>query len=172
MGKRHNGSMRRCLTAVVLAAPLLAAGAPAADARSRDLWATVNICDTERYPNMMGVRARMPGNGTRARMYMRFQAQFYNPVLQRWTPTGARTGFRYVGSARFRWREAGHTFSFRPPAPGASFRLRGLVHFKWRGRRRGRAVVRRARRQTRQLLIAPLGADPPGFSAGRCTLSG
>jgi hypothetical protein len=33
-----------------------------------ELWATVNICDTEKNPDSMGIRAGMPGNGTDQRL--------------------------------------------------------------------------------------------------------
>ena len=56
---------RSIIPAAVVAA--LAAAAPAAHASARDLWATVNVCDTKAHPNMMGVRARMPGDGTHRR---------------------------------------------------------------------------------------------------------
>jgi hypothetical protein len=46
-----------------------------ARAAASRLWATVNVCDTERSPDAMGVRASMPGNGKPQVMFMRFTAQ-------------------------------------------------------------------------------------------------
>jgi hypothetical protein len=57
----------------------LALPAPAA-AGDADLWATINICDTEAYPNVLGVRASMPGNRTRQKMWMRFRATYYDAL--------------------------------------------------------------------------------------------
>src|SRR3712207_9424911 len=67
---------RTTLTALLaaLAALMLAPGLAAG--KNKNLWATVNICDTVRHPDRMGLRARMPGNGTNQRMYMRFVAQY------------------------------------------------------------------------------------------------
>ena len=66
--------MRKLSLAMLVA---LAAAAPA-QAGHPDLWATVNVCDTAAFPDAMGVRASMPGNGTRQRMYMRFNASWYD----------------------------------------------------------------------------------------------
>ena len=59
----------------------LALPAPAA-AGDADLWATINICDTEAYPNVLGVRASMPGNRTRQKMWMRFRATYYDRATE------------------------------------------------------------------------------------------
>src|SRR5437764_624121 len=52
--------MRRMLVAAVVA---LATVPASAGAQSRDLWTTVNLCNTPAHPNQMGVRGRMPGDG-------------------------------------------------------------------------------------------------------------
>ena len=44
--------------------------------RSRDLWATVNICDTAKHPDAIGIRASMPGTPKHARLAMRFRVQY------------------------------------------------------------------------------------------------
>ena len=62
----------------------LALPAPATASHRGRLWATVNICDTERYPNMLGVRASMPGNGTRQTMWMRFRATYFDRATETW----------------------------------------------------------------------------------------
>src|SRR5918911_252837 len=57
-------------------------------ARSSDtpeLWATVNICDTAKNPDTMGIRAGMPGNGTDQRLWMRFTAEYWSRARQAWT---------------------------------------------------------------------------------------
>ena len=59
-------------------------GTALAAPKSPDLWATVNICDTLRHPDQMGVRASMPGDGTHERMFMRFRAQFLNATTHKW----------------------------------------------------------------------------------------
>jgi hypothetical protein len=160
------------------AAVLVLAALPPGDAlaRSPDLWATVNICDTAAHPDMMGVRARMPGDGSRQQMYMRFRAYYFTED-GRWLPVGgsADSAWLAVGSARYRSRETGFTFSFDPPPAGRRFVVRGRVDFQWRERRRrGRrvrtVVVRRERLNTRTLAVPVDGSDPPGYSNGICEI--
>src|SRR3954452_18804402 len=97
------------LTAVVLtagASSAVAADAPTID-KSPLLWATINICDTAKHPDTIGIRASMPGSGkTRERMYMRFQVQYFRESVQKWAPTDATvdSGFKSVGAATFRRR--------------------------------------------------------------------
>jgi hypothetical protein len=153
----------------------LAPGAGAADTRTVDksplLWSTINICDTAKHPDTIGIRASMPGSGRRAeKMYMRFQVQYFRASTKQWAPTDATvdSGFRSVGSAMFRRRESGWNFSITPPPGGQSYRLRGVVTFEWR---KGKTVVRRAQKRTRSGHKGTFGADPKGFSAAECLIT-
>lgn len=180
-------SGRRRLLAVGLAgAAALAAGpvtgAPAATkapsaktttralAKSADLWAAVNICDTAAHPDTIGIRGSMPGSGkAEERMYMRFQLQYYDQAKRVWRSIGATgdSGFVPLGSARKRRaRESGRNFTVRPPRTGA-FYLRGSVTFEYR---QGKKVVRRFRERTHSKHPGTAGADPKGYSASRCEL--
>ena len=158
--------------AVVLAFAALSGTAQGAP-RPPTLWATVNICDTLRHPDQMGVRASMPGNGKRQRMWMRFHAQFFDSSTNTWSDvkTGGVSPWILAGSALFRTRQAGYTFTFKAPAAGSSFTLRGAVDFQWRGKRHGHTiVVRRAQANTKGGVKSTDGADPPGYSSGLCTI--
>jgi hypothetical protein len=161
------------LIAVCATAPTV----PAAEARAeRDLWATVNACDTVKSPDQMGVRARMPGNGHRERMYMRFTAQYRSGKTWKVVSGRGRSGWLYAGSALFENQELGYTFSFDAPEAGKSFVARGLVQFQWRDERRhlGKlrtVVVRRTHRYTAG-GHRTRRADPPGFSAATCRIRG
>jgi hypothetical protein len=164
-------SMRRLLfLTVVLALTTAPAGAETVD-RSRDLWATVNICDTPQSPDTLGVRASMPGSTRKGeRMYMRFRAQFFSDTDNRWhnfTTAGTDSGFVPVGSARYRARQSGWTFPFEL-APGQRYELRGVVNFEWR---KGRRVVRRAVKRTTSGR-KPDVAEPKGYSAATCVIKG
>jgi hypothetical protein len=164
--------------AAVAALAILASCASASAAPPpRNLWATVNICDTVAHPDMMGVRASMPGNGSRQRMFMRFRAEFYNPMTKKWFSvkgTGV-SGWVFAGPARFKARQAGYTFSFMPPPSGSAFVLRGVVDFQWRARRRTRSgrrrtvVVRTLHANTKGQHPSD-GADPAGYSSGTCEI--
>jgi hypothetical protein len=106
----------------------------AKDSVTPELWATVNICDTAKAPNSMGVRASMPGNGTDQRMYMRFQAEYWSRARQDWAPVAGSgiSPWVSVGSARYDRRQAGWTFSFAAPPQGVTFTMRAVVEFEWR----------------------------------------
>jgi hypothetical protein len=152
----------------------LACWAPAvlpADAStgSKDLWATVNVCDTEVHGNMMGVRASMPGDGEHTKMYMRFIAQYYDRKNQLWSEvTGSGVSkWIYVGSGDFARKQGGYTFAFDAPKPGKTFVLRGAVDFKWTKRNR---VVRTARVVTKAGHPNTRGAEPKDFSASLCEI--
>jgi hypothetical protein len=144
-----------------------------AQAAPPKLWATVNICDTLRHPDQMGVRASMPGNGTRERMWMRFHAQFFDSTKNAWSDvkSGGVSPWILGGSALFMTRQAGYTFVFKAPPAGSTFTLRGRVDFQWRAKRHRRTVVvRRAHANTKGGIKSTDGADPPGYSSGLCTI--
>jgi hypothetical protein len=161
------------------AGPLFEGGARSAASRSERFWATVNICDTFDSPDAMGLRASMPGNGTRQRMYMRFSAQWWSGLQQKWLDVpGGRSPWIHAGSARYASRQAGWTFDFQTPPMGRAYVLRGTVEFHWRALRR----TRRARRAswklarhttllTRSNVRGVHGGDPPGTSKAMCMVA-
>lgn len=149
--------MKRPLAVAVLATVVLTLPSPAnAGSRSGEaLWATINACDSPRFPDMVGVRASMPGDGTGKRMYARFRLQYRRALGRGWAAVaGGRSPKQLLGSAR-RDRQAGYTFRLNPPPAGGSFLLRGVADLEWqrrsyrtqrvRMRRKGRTVVRRKR---------------------------
>jgi hypothetical protein len=163
--RRPTSLLITTLAAIGLAAP--AGAAEPSIYESKDLWATVNVCDTPDHPNTVGIRGSMPGSGDAdERMFMRFQLQYYKASDKSWhnIGTGGDSGFMPVGSARYKARQAGRNFTVRPPRVGA-FILRGAVTFEWR---EGGEVVRRARKRTRSGHEGTKGADPKGFSASKC----
>lgn len=139
--------------------------------RKRDLWATVNVCDTARRPDTVGVRASIPGDGSRARMEVRVRLQYLvraKSGAQTWPLLpGSDSGWLRAGRAVFARRQTGVTFRFPRPSDGTANTLRGVVNFRWvlRGR-----VVRRTTRLTTAGHRSTAGADPRGFSAAACVL--
>src|SRR3954452_12015603 len=135
-------------TAVVMACCAAAALPASAAKRPKDLWATVNVCDTELHQNMMGVRASMPGDGEHTKMYMRFVAQYYDRAHQLWSEVKGSGISKWIpiGSGDFARRQGGYTFAFDAPSGGKTFVLRGAVDFKWT---KGRRVVRTAHLNTK-----------------------
>jgi hypothetical protein len=140
--------------------------------KSRHLWATVNICDTKRSPDTVGVRASMPGSGRKGeRMFMRFRVQFFSEEDNRWhnfaSREGTDSGWIAVGSARFKARQSGFSFPFSLEQ-GQRYEVRGVTRFEWR---RGKRVVRRATKRTTKGHRTAL-SDPKGYSSATCVLRG
>jgi hypothetical protein len=146
------------------------------------LWATVNICDTARLPDSMGIRASMPGNGADQRMWMRFTAEYWSRGRQGWTAVSGLgvSPWVYAGSAQYARRQAGWTFAFSAPPEGVAFTMRAHVEFEWRAksvstarraakRSRGR-VVRSVIRTTETGIEGVDGGDPPGTSKAACLI--
>jgi len=166
-------SVRRASALAVAVLAVVPAAALGGDGhgvpRSALLWATINVCDTVGHPDGVGIRGSMPGTGDRKEsMWMRFELQSLDPD-GRWAdlPAGGDSGFLEVGSARYRVRLTGRTFTVTPPAAGGVHTLRGIVTFEWR---EGDVVVRRAIRRTRSGHPRTAGADPPGYSAAFCSV--
>ena len=157
---------------LVLVLVVLACVAPAtASAATHDLCATVNVCDSPRAPNVIGIRASMPGNGTAQRMFMRFEAQWYSTRRHRFVATGSSSRWVSAGSARYESSQAGFSFQFGDPPPGTTFVMRGKVSYQWRARRGKRwVIVRRATRLTRAGIAGVAGGDPAGRSDARCLI--
>lgn len=140
--------------------------------KSPRLWATINVCGTEEAPTKVGVRVSMPGSGKKAeRMYVRIALQYRDDATQRWKAIGpaADSGWLGLGSSKYLRRETGRSFTLSAPATGQTFTIRGFVRYEWRI---GKAPVRRTTRVTSGRINDVIGADPPGYSAGVCFLTG
>ena len=134
---------------------LLAACAAPAQAAERELWATVNICDTESHPNEIGIRASLPART----VLLRFRVQYRDTADGRWRwVRGANSGWH-----KDRARESG--WSFEVAGDGTRI-LRGVVNYRWT--RRGKVVRRTRLSEVGHLSTA--GADPADFSAATCRI--
>src|SRR3712207_8689827 len=51
---------------------------------------SINVCDSPDHPDDVGVAARMPGNGSTLRMYMRFYVQYFDGEKWRFVKTGGK----------------------------------------------------------------------------------
>jgi hypothetical protein len=150
---------------LALVAPLAAPGAAAARPAEPDrLWATVNVCDTAKHPNEVGIRASMPGTPRGTGRRMRFRVQWRDGDRWRYV-TGADSGWRGLKRASGRAIESGWSFEFEPPSKPITFR--GVVRFRWL--RDGR-VVARAVEITEIGHRSTAGADPDGYSAATCSI--
>ena len=152
-----------CLT---VAAALLAPGAAAARPAGADrLWATVNVCDTAKHANEVGIRASMPGTPRNAVRRLRFRVQWRDGDRWRYV-TGADSGWRKLSRSRGRAIESGWSFEFEPPSKAITFR--GVVRFRWL--RDGR-VIGRAVEITEAGHRSTAGSDPVGYSAATCSIA-
>lgn len=169
------------LTAVATLAPssALALTTPAATPKeggvlpklltSRELWATIDVCNPSNQPDTVGIRGSMPGDGhARDRLFMSFGLQYEAAGSTTWvdlTTSGASTDFLAVGAAKTAGRQDGTSFVIKPVAGKPPFTLRGVVDFQWR---RGTRVLERASRPTTVGHESLAGADPKGYSAATC----
>jgi len=138
---------------------------------SRQLWATVDVCNPADQKDTIGVRGSMPGDGARNEtMFMRFLIQYRDAKSGKWLDVSANadSGWVNVGSSSFRVREAGRSFVFRPTMGTPAYRLRGVVQFQWR---HGKHVVHAASRYTSAGHISAAGADPKSYSATTCIIT-
>jgi hypothetical protein len=159
---------------VLLPAPATSVASTAAWARasahsllqSRQLWATIDLCNPPDQPHYVGIRGSMPGDGRAGdRMYMLFSLQYVNATGQ-WAEiaNGPAPSFVAVGSARIT-RQLGRSFQVRPQR---ALTLRGVVSFQWR---HGSRVLASAYRVTTAGRESLKGSDPAGFSAATCRIA-
>ena len=171
-----------------------------AERAPRPFWATVNICDTAKSPNALGVRTSVPGNGSGQRIFARYTAQWWSGAQQKWlTVAGSGvTDWTLLGRADMSSRQAGWTFRFVQPPAGTTYVMRGVVELEWRSksarkarqlrtarrpgtlrrskkrRRAGRsqraAVVRERTLLTKTGMKGVQGGDPAGLSKAMCLI--
>jgi hypothetical protein len=137
---------------------------------SRELWATVDVCNPRDQPNTVGIRGSMPGDGNaKDVMYMRFRVQYLDATTHQWIDLSkeADSGFVQVGSAQLA-RQAGRSFQFASSASKTAFTLRGQVVFQWR---KANTVLLTTSVATTAGHTSLAGADPKGFSAATCKLT-
>jgi hypothetical protein len=160
---------RVLLSLIALTLPVFAAPARAAELGPGPQWATVNVCDPAGRPGVMGVRASLPGDGSRAGMFVRFRAQWHDSSKKAWLPVAGAGSSPWLaaGPARQLARQAGWNFSFEPPPPGGAFRLRAVAELQWR---LGGTVLRSASLVTQSGMTAVMEGDPAGTSRATCLI--
>lgn len=155
---------------VLLVVPVAAAQAAQSTDDTREVWATVNVCDTADAPNTIGIRASMPGSRSGAEVrWMRFVVEYHSQEEDRWyrLADGGDSGYLRVGKGR-RPKQFGRSLRIAPAA-GKQVLVRGRVFFQWRTE--GGEVLQSASARTRKGRRSDAGADPPGYSAATCTIT-
>ncbi len=166
------------LALLSIAAPAVAASRPGPSAptraqistavarveRSRNLWATVNICNTKRHPYVVGIRGQMPALGFSSLLSMQVELRYWSDTEKRYKPLAGTKQTLSLGSARTGLHQSGVSFAFSPHAGT----LAGVVRFVWSlGRRSIGQTVRRTSPGHRDADQS----DPAHFSAGKCSIS-
>ena len=59
--------------------------------RSADLWATINICDTKRHPDSIGIRGQIPSLPFTANLAMEIGVDYYSIPDKRFKPVPGAT---------------------------------------------------------------------------------
>jgi hypothetical protein len=138
--------------------------------RSKSLWATINICDTAAHPDAIGIRGSMPGTGETGVMFMRFRVEYYTAADKTWhrVASGGDSNWVRVGSAKYRVRQTGFTFTFAPPPGGGAWTMRGVISYQWRVRGK---VSFKEKKNTVHGHADAVGGDPSGTSMGVCSIS-
>jgi hypothetical protein len=163
MPASRTAAMTRSLTvfALLLALAVALPGTASATPAEGPLWATVNTCA----PNSVGMRVSVPGDGSQKQQVVRFSAQWWSQVKHAWLPVGgsAESPWLSAGNSTASWSQAGWTYDFQQPPPGAVFLIRGIAQIQWR---EGGSVVKS------RTLVTRAGAPGlvEGASAGSCRL--
>lgn len=131
--------------------------------RSKRLWATINICDTRKHPQTIGIRGQVPALGFPASISISIGVEFWSQTAKRFTPDPKAKRVITLSRVSHGIHQRGVTFQF-PPHTG---RLRGTAQFSWT--MHGKVVG-----STHRLTTAPHRAadfsDPAGFTAATCTI--
>jgi len=166
-----------CLSTLCWVAALVPAGGASARAsrlpstsallHSRELWATIDVCDPPKEAGTIGIRGSMPGDGRAGdRMYMSFAMQYLTAVNQ-WTPLpSSSSSYIAVGGAGS-VRQGGWSFTLKASSARGKYTIRGLVSVRWM---HGRRVIAHALVPTTAGHKALAGANPPGYSAASCAI--
>jgi len=136
--------------------------------QSRELWATVDVCNPSDQPDTVGVRGSMPGDGHPGdTMYMSFQLQYLEAKSDTWIDLhdGSST-FIEIGSAKAA-RQGGWSVQLKPVANQPAYTIRGVVTFQWR---HDGHVAHETSRTTQAGHKSLADADPPDYTAAECTI--
>lgn len=134
--------------------------------RSRQLWATVNICNTRLHPHTIGIRGQMPALGFVSSMSMMITIDYLDPSTKRFMPDRSVHRFVPLGQPAEGLWQGGVRFSFKKPTTPVV--LRGMVTFEWKPSGK---VVGSTTKYTVNGIKHVDDSDPPGYSTATCDLS-
>jgi hypothetical protein len=130
--------------------------------RSSGLWATVNICNTRKHPDTIGIRAQMPALGFASTMEMVVTLGYYTTSTGSFKPLASSSTPLNLGQASTGYHQDGVTFTIKPPAT-----LNATVQFTWTI---GSKVLGSTTRTTVKGRMGVQQGDPPGYSSDVCRI--
>jgi hypothetical protein len=131
--------------------------------RSRELWATVNICDTKRHPDVLGIRGQMPGLSFPSAMSMTVQVDYWSFKDSRFETDPGVNQTISLGDPANTIVQGGATFKFKPPVV-----LSGTITYEWK---LGGKVIGHATKLTGHGYKHVAFGDPKGRSTATCTMN-
>jgi hypothetical protein len=175
--------MRAVLATTVLAAVALVAAVTPALAKpptkrqiakavhtaetSSSLWATINICNSKRDPDEIGVRGQMPSLGFSSEMYMTIQLDAWSATTKSFSPIQSPNAVNNVTlGAHIRGLEqSGSVFPFKKGQTGL---WNATIVFTWK--RSGKVIGQIQRTTTAGHKAADFG-NPPHYTATQCKIT-
>jgi hypothetical protein len=129
---------------------------------SKQLWATVNICNTKHHRHTVGIRGQMPSLGFPATLSMQVQVDYWNYAAKKFVPDRGVHQLVALGDPANEIVQGGATFKFKPPAL-----LSGTITFEWK--LHGKVIGSKRSATATGHKNAKFG-DPPGYSSSRCNI--
>jgi hypothetical protein len=129
---------------------------------SKQLWATVNVCNTKHHPGTIGIRGQMPSLGFPASLSMKVQVDYWNYAAKKFEPDPGVNQLVALGDPTNELVQGGSTFKFKSRAL-----LSGTIRFQWK--LHGKLIGSKRRATAGGHKNAKYG-DPPGYSATSCNI--
>jgi hypothetical protein len=130
--------------------------------RSKQLWSTINICNTKHHRHTVGIRGQMPSLGFAASLSMQVQVDYWNYAAKKFEPDPGVHQLVSLGDPANEIVQGGATFKFKPPAL-----LSGTITFQWK--LNGKVIGSKRGATATGHKNAKFG-DPPGYSSSSCKI--
>jgi hypothetical protein len=131
---------------------------------SKRLWATVNICDTHKHPDALGIRSQVPALGFPTTITITLGVEFFSQTAKRYEPDPNVKKVIRLRNQTDGIHQRGFIFRFAKHTG----RLRGTATFTWT--RAGKVLGTAMKLTTAGHHDADF-ADPDGFSAATCKIT-
>lgn len=132
--------------------------------RSKGLWATINICNTRKHRDTVGIRGQIPALGFPTTLSLVIGLDYYVPQSGSFKAIPKVKMTIPLGTATNGYLQGGATFKFKPPEI-----LSGTVEFEWHS---GKRLIGSVAEKTTGGHKGVDQADPPKYSAATCRIGG